>query len=560
MALSPSNIGLVEDVKRIVLEYISLPSDTKALCLVSKNWSLVATQHLYADIVIDTNHFHGQLETLEASLRCGASKHLQHTRSFSIYDSLGAWEHSGWTGLVSDNQKAATQETILRLLRMLHDNRLHTFRYISNDPFDATCIEYLHRHQQLIQNLHVTQCDPLLLVNHSRRSITANFWTSDQLNCALIKFVKLLPPLESLFMGNQFGWNAKNEKYWAANPTDLLAGTKIRATELAISGCMSQSFGSLMDHIFDFSLVTNLSLYDFNLSLLMDHIAGLKTLCHMTHFQCRSIDAISTEMENPRSLNILHNLLDQNKCLRHVRLSIRELARLLTRPSEDRSLGNTTVVPQFLLPLRQRLLSLVWHSPSSTYYSDKMRALRGCVTSESFQGICHNFPHLQQLGLRAQEEPFIQEAVPTTWKKHLLTYFEPLSMLQDLRILQLYQEAYRPVHKGKSLRGETRITSEVQGFVTSLFQWADIHCPKLNIIIWGAHNEIVPPYLEADVDYGILEHSPQLFFIKQENPGNIGQVYASITTRRRLIDDFSELGLLTWDVGFIALHQHIVRW
>lgn len=154
MESSKFSLDLVEDVKRIVLEYvrsprqataqgflhwyyvqIRLPSDLQTLCLVSKEWNHVATEILYSNIAVDIQPYKGQLELFEKCLHHGASASLRYTRSLSLYDTTTAhdWVEK-YEGLEARRKAelSARQEAILRVLQTIPENRLYTFRYVTS--------------------------------------------------------------------------------------------------------------------------------------------------------------------------------------------------------------------------------------------------------------------------------------------------------------------------------------------------------------------------------------------------------------------------------------------
>lgn len=112
-----------------------LPSDLQALCLVSKDWNVVAKERLYTDIALDIRFHIGQLATFEQCLHRGALNHLRFARGLSLYDApvytklATAEDHDKTTGGLIALQLLERRQAILsRILRLFPENRLDTFR------------------------------------------------------------------------------------------------------------------------------------------------------------------------------------------------------------------------------------------------------------------------------------------------------------------------------------------------------------------------------------------------------------------------------------------------
>jgi hypothetical protein len=95
---------------------------------------MVATEYLYSNIVLDIRFHKGQLARFERCLKLGASRHLRHARTLSLFDSDDLRKSSDFNSDVEDAERqtqpdmSARQSTILHILHMIPDNKLVTFR------------------------------------------------------------------------------------------------------------------------------------------------------------------------------------------------------------------------------------------------------------------------------------------------------------------------------------------------------------------------------------------------------------------------------------------------
>jgi hypothetical protein len=112
-----------------------------------------------------------------------------------------------------------------------------------------------------------------------------------------------------------------------------------------------------------------------------------------------------------------------------------------------------------------------------------------------------------------------------------------------LKIIQLYQQFLSSAVVDGQRRPEHQIAFDIQNFATSLFQWADINCPSLKVLIWGMN--------------GGIDDFIQYFFVKRVTYDQdvVRQITAPITTRNQLRDEFPELDLLEWGPGFDELSR-----
>jgi hypothetical protein len=95
---------------------------------------MVATEYLYSNIVLDIRLRQGQLAHFERCLKLGASRHLRHARTLSLFDSDDLKNSSDFNLDIGDAERQtqhdmlARQSTILHILHMIPDNKLFTFR------------------------------------------------------------------------------------------------------------------------------------------------------------------------------------------------------------------------------------------------------------------------------------------------------------------------------------------------------------------------------------------------------------------------------------------------
>ncbi|KAF2833070.1 hypothetical protein CC86DRAFT_4605 [Ophiobolus disseminans] len=572
MATLQHSKGLVEDVTRIVFEYISLSTDLQALCLVSRDWNYVATERLYGKIVLNIHDLNGQLNFFEGSLRCGASKHLRYLRSLNLYDTslygqsdlydTSLYQQSNhFRDSVEDrptNDEVLTkQEAILRILRQLPANKLHTFRYISCLGLASDCIQYLERHQQSIRDLHVTQCDPRLLASSNRRNLTAGFCNKDHKTHVFAEVVKSIPQLESIWLNFLPGWTPDVAQYWAEESCKPLAGHTIRSRELAISGYMPLGFTRNIPQMFDLAIVTSLVLNDFNLWVLAESLVPSDALCNLVHFRCSTLDAVV-----PEHATILQKLFERNTRLKHVQLSLGGLAHYPHNPPESMTIEDYIDPASILWSLHCTLETLAWHDMQRTISNDgdSPRVL-GYLCPSSLESFARNFPRVQQLGLKAPDQPLL-DAEHANWKEDFLAYLEPLKDLKDLRMLQLYQEHLSPV-QGGVIRPTNEIVSDIQRFASFLFQSAHAQQSRFKVLIWGTHGAAVDidMLIATALGDGDYELVPQLFFVKrvERRHDGVDRVYATATTRGQLRDEFPDLDMLTYDPGFRELDRQAVR-
>ncbi|KAF1911901.1 hypothetical protein BDU57DRAFT_91241 [Ampelomyces quisqualis] len=281
-----------------------MPSYLQAPCLVFTSWNHVAAASLYKGVMLDIRLQDSQLLRCEQCLQIGALEQLRHIQSLNLSGSAANLD------LLADSEEreselaeCARQDAILRLLQLLPDNKISSFRYTCETPLRGACIQKLDDHQLCIQNIHIIRSDPLQLPRHSRRSITASFNDTRARTDAFAEFPKKVPFLDSLSLQLSGSWEIYDAMYWFSM-TDPLDGGKICTRKLTMYGYMSNGFTSSIPRIFDWAMVSSLSLFDGNVSLLFDAIASIPELCDLVHLQCCTIE--------PEESRILQCCLQRN--------------------------------------------------------------------------------------------------------------------------------------------------------------------------------------------------------------------------------------------------------
>jgi hypothetical protein len=146
---SSSTVELVDDIERMVLDYVRTPHQTapvqcrsqlsanktsqlslypdlQAICLTSKDWNCVGTEYLYKKIVLDIRFRDGQLVVFRRCLDIGAKNHLIHARRLSLLDVL--WEMGDFVPYGKPMDQATGDSLILEILQAFPRNKLREFR------------------------------------------------------------------------------------------------------------------------------------------------------------------------------------------------------------------------------------------------------------------------------------------------------------------------------------------------------------------------------------------------------------------------------------------------
>ncbi|KAH5287946.1 hypothetical protein HBI25_178750 [Parastagonospora nodorum] len=486
-----------------------------------------------------------QLACFEKCMYQGALNNLRFAKSLTLYEiacSPGL-RASDWQGSGREPERAR-QEDILRVLKLFPNNRLCSLRYSSVLPFSAVCIDYLNQYQVSIKDIHVAGCDPLALIGGSRRSLTAYFGMEAKSHI-LFRFLRSLKPLESLTISLPGGWNELDNHYWDIT-LDPMAGNRVSTKSLTLPGCMPRSFGDKFQRMFDWSILTSLSFFEGNLWLVKDIMESQyegPDLRNLVHFQCYTLDYIFEQ-----DTLILYEFFKMTESLRHVLLSISGLTYLPVDTPERLDIEYTTRGHYFALwPLRNRLLTMVWHDAGQERPLDK----------KSLDCICRSFASLQELGFAAPQAFDAKADKESLWNEDLLEYLAPLSHVKTLRMVHLYQKFTESEDGDERFWPQHQTTANIQAFATLLFQWAHSYCPQFEVFVWGLYEEVkvvkgAQPWKSTG---DASKFVPELFFMKKLLHGQNGaiQITASFTTRSRVRADFPELLLPKSDPGFDEL-------
>ncbi|KAF2032007.1 hypothetical protein EK21DRAFT_61906 [Setomelanomma holmii] len=429
----------------------------------------------------------------------------------------------------------------------------HKTRCISHFKLGDEFLKYFSQHQQSIQNLHIEQCDPSLLTQKSLRSVSAHFYLPTHKCHIFEEFTKRLPFLVSLSLIFWGGWTQEVVEYWTQNKINYLDGHKTRAQSLHLSGCMPVSFTRAVPKLFDLSALTQLSLFDCNLWLLLENIALAPELTHLTHFECSTRDMITTE-------HVLQDFFRRNARLKHLRLSLCMLSHLRmrspSRPADEEILARGVLI----WPLRGKLRTLSWHDCQPTQATEgPFDDDQGYLPRQSLDWICRDFPHLQQVGFKAPERLISRKTGSSLRCNSLRHYFVRLN---DLRLVHLYQDRAKPVQP-EFARSTDKVVTDLQQFATMFFQQTHKNSPRLDVLIWGMHGEAteLDKEIARELGDGSFEIIPQIFFVKRRSQEESGAfvINASITTRSRLRDEFPDLDMLAHDPRFRELDRQMAR-
>lgn len=150
-------LDLPTDTQVGILDYIHSKADLNALCLTCKGLRAIVTPLLDRDIYIHTwaREQHGILLFLESMLP-SAGRSLQHIRSLTLEDERSPREpttlqtgpfnfdtnDAGSLQYAESDQdgEAIRDQQILSLLRILRNDCLHTFRYVSSMKSGVVCM------------------------------------------------------------------------------------------------------------------------------------------------------------------------------------------------------------------------------------------------------------------------------------------------------------------------------------------------------------------------------------------------------------------------------------
>ncbi|KAG9186751.1 hypothetical protein G6011_09859 [Alternaria panax] len=543
-----SKVELVDDVKRMVLDYLSLSADLQALCLTSKSWNPLATEYLYRKIVLDVRACDGQLALFHRCVDMGARKHLVHTRSLSLLN-IPRWESGAISPADDPMSEVLRKDFVLQILQALPSDKLGEFRYVaqSNESLNANILGLLQEHQQAIDRLHMSHGSVRQLIYPRMRCVTAGFQGEYEQTHGFVQSALALPVLESLSLLFQEGWSKNVHDYWrGGHHVGAFKDQKIVARILMLEGCMPEAFGSALPQVFDLSRVTKLALLDCK-SGLLQHLSSSRELRNLVDFELRTLEHFDDiASENARTLFV------RNKSLLHLRLHINGLHSISLDP-QDQDPPDTA---PYLWPLRPTLktLSLL------DLYREGDNMHFAFPNSYELQHICSQFSALEQLGLSLYDFN-ISAAVVEERHDYLVQCLGPVGKLKNLRILQLYQDRVSTVRIGRHpSKPRVNIRKIHQEFATRFFQWAHTQCPLLEVLIWGTCEEnyhfkaqrVAEDEMKGrDTSYCVVERAPQECFVKKVLELDDGhfQIVAASVTRSQIRDDFPELHILNYDTG-----------
>ncbi|RYN17825.1 hypothetical protein AA0119_g5965 [Alternaria tenuissima] len=543
MSNPSSRVELVEDVKRIILGYLSLYTDLQALCLTSKSWNCIATEYLYRKVVLEVRAQDGQLALFRQCVDSGARKHLVHTRSLSLLNLL-PWEFGTVSSADRPMDEATRNALMSGILQDIPSNKLREFRYVAwnYDGMYPSLVSLLKEHQQSIDSLHVLRGDSRKLISPKTRRVTVAFRGQNDQTHKFVQFALALPTLDSLSILFLEGWTLKVHRYWGdGHNISAFRDQKIVARTLMLDGCMPDTFDSALPYVFDLSRVTKLALSGCKLDLLQ-HLSSSCELRNLTDFGIRTPEHFDeTAGENARALFL------KNQSLQHLRLHINGLHSVSLDPQD------TPDATPYLWPLHPRLKTL---SLLDLYREGDNEHFPFIVEPE-LQQICSHFSALEQLGLC-----FYDFDIPRSEAEKRFSYvikiLEPIERLKNLKILHLYQDRVRTVRPPTP---QVHICEIHQEFATRFFQWAHHRCPLLEVLIWGTYEENFHQeawQVTEDAKQGRdtsecgVDRAPQQCFVKKlvELEDGTSQIAgASRVTRSRIRDDFPELQILSYETG-----------
>jgi hypothetical protein len=251
------------------------------------------------------------------------------------------------------------------------------------------------------------------------RSVAAGFSGFEGYTSTLVNFMDSLSPLDSLSMSFWRGWTNNSARYWSNHPRGPPTSHKVCAKVVSIYGSMPMGLMPYIASVINWTTVTSLSLFNFDIHLLYHISKTDNNLRNLTRLQLCTMSALVPH-------DYLHELFEQNQNLQYVHLSLWRLSDMpLEHPD---SLTNQSSTIPFLWPLRHKLQSLVFHDPLPDYEvfddddEDGLFAILGSMSPRWLEHVCWNYPHLQQLGLKASEAPLPTRRQSARSTEHLLNY------------------------------------------------------------------------------------------------------------------------------------------
>ncbi|KAF1841051.1 uncharacterized protein K460DRAFT_371051 [Cucurbitaria berberidis CBS 394.84] len=423
-------------------------------------------------------------------------------------------------------------------------------RYISGTSVDPILLRHINEHQKLIDTIFIPQCaDPRQLITSTRRRIMAGFLPEHK-TCSFVEFAQMLPSLESLSIVFCGGWIGNIYDYWDKRDyVDLFQHRKVKTCELLISGYMPYTFAAAICHMFDLSTVTRLILSDCN-TWLFAAVSCLPELENLTHFQFYTKDSSMY----PKFSGECKDLFQRNQSLQHVYLSLSWLADIPLGPETPS--GDTS----YLWPLHHRLKTLALYDPiNESLGDDVLETALVFLPDSSLEYICREFLGLQQFALQPPVQDLLSACQTDARTDFLLQYLEPIKLLKDLRILQLYEYPVSTVHLPRSLAGDAAAVGAHQ-VATRFFQGVHPHCPYLNVLVLGIGGDFFEPEFALGVNHDdrhIVQRASQHIFVKRQKTLDSGSVHvaADLVSPIRICDEFPDLDLLAYDPGYQILHR-----
>jgi hypothetical protein len=126
---------------------------------------------------------------------------------------------------------------------------------------------------------------------------------------------------------------------------------------------------------------------------------------------------------------------------------------------------------------------------------------------------------------------------------------DPLKKLKDLRIVHFYQ-SYFTFDQERYKCNCTDVVSHLQHFATLFFQQLHLHCPQLQVLVWGLWGDLDAPISPGDETQACVPIRQHLF-VKQTMilPNGEVQISAVSVSRIWLKHEHPDLDILRRDPG-----------
>ncbi|KAF2463216.1 uncharacterized protein BDR25DRAFT_347422 [Lindgomyces ingoldianus] len=533
------SIDLSADVKLVVLDYITRPSDLKALCLTSKAWRSVATPRLYLNIEL---YIHDR-DDISRFMRCigaGASLHLKAIRRLTFIDEEGPPESI----LVRKGERIrgghhfSTSErntSAFLILQMIPRNVLHTFRHLSIVSLDQRCLRALKHNQKSLRHVQFSVNGNIFLPDLLKPGLETLdvFWTGVRKPYSEFTkdILKKAPNLRRLCVIGCTSDNLNPEPNFMygddyTHPHSSLQELSLIETELGPRG-------DIWTKTFDFTALTSLAIWD------CCDADGFFTQLGQTYrdmpSQLKRLVVADSESDEPEVLyESLINIYSSSPNLSSLHLNMALI-------------GDIWDDFYQVCHLPKTLLSLSLHDPG-LYRSDAATLSLGC-----FQSLCYDLPKLQQLGIRLPDDGLLMctENIHDLDAESVIPYLESLKELGDLRILHLRQPRSK-WNEDSIPRSEEHIAFSLQQFANFFFTYMESRsmCPKLNFLVWGMYWDR-GLYHSTDEYEAIYQHC---FVRGQQVAFGETKAVAIPVSRRTLRELAPELDILDYqpDCGWIG--------